>query len=76
MATATVINISVHRTHRTRRKHGKMPILTPKETFVRFRGPPDEGLLGRGQQGVDVGDQLQVKLISTDPRRGYLDFAR
>jgi hypothetical protein len=25
---------------------------------------------------VDVGDQLQVKLLSTDPQRGYLDFAR
>jgi hypothetical protein len=25
---------------------------------------------------VDVGDKLQVKLINTDPRRGYLDFAR
>jgi VacB/RNase II family 3'-5' exoribonuclease len=50
--------------------------VTPKGTFVRVLGPPAEGLLIRGQQGVDVGDQLQVKLISTDPRRGYLDFAR
>ncbi len=50
--------------------------VTPKGTFVRVLGPPAEGLLVRGQQGVDVGDQLQVKLISTDPRRGYLDFAR
>jgi exoribonuclease-2 len=50
--------------------------VTPKGTFVRVLGPPAEGLLVRGQQGVDVGDQLRVKLISTDPRRGYLDFAR
>jgi len=50
--------------------------VTPKGTFVRVLGPPAEGLLVRGQQGVDVGDQLQVKLISTDPQRGYLDFAR
>jgi exoribonuclease-2 len=50
--------------------------VTPKGVFVRVVGPPAEGLLVRGQNGVDVGDQLQVKLISADPRRGYLDFAR
>jgi VacB/RNase II family 3'-5' exoribonuclease len=50
--------------------------VTPKGTFVRVLGPPAEGLLIRGQQGVDVGDQLNVKLVSTDPQRGYIDFAR
>jgi VacB/RNase II family 3'-5' exoribonuclease len=50
--------------------------VTPKGTFVRISGPPAEGLLAHGQQGVDVGDQLQVRLVSTDPRRGYLDFSR
>ena len=50
--------------------------VTPKGVFVRVSGPPAEGLLVRGQQGVDVGDELQVKLVSADPRRGYLDFAR
>jgi exoribonuclease-2 len=50
--------------------------VTPKGTFVRVLDPPAEGLLIRGQQGVDVGDQLRVKLVSTDPRRGYIDFAR
>src|SRR5579864_743896 len=50
--------------------------VTPKGVFVRVSGPPAEGILVRGQQGVDVGDQLQVKLISADPQRGYLDFAR
>lgn len=50
--------------------------VTPKGVFVRISDPPAEGLLARGQQGVDVGDQLQVKLVSTDPQRGYLDFAR
>ena len=49
--------------------------VTPKGVFVRISGPPAEGLLVRGQQGVDVGDQLRVKLVSTDPQRGYLDFA-
>jgi VacB/RNase II family 3'-5' exoribonuclease len=50
--------------------------VTPKGVFVRISDPPAEGLLARGQQGVDVGDQLQVRLVSTDPQRGYLDFAR
>jgi VacB/RNase II family 3'-5' exoribonuclease len=50
--------------------------VTPKGVFVRVSNPPAEGLLVRGQQGVDVGDQLQVKLLSTDPQRGYLDFAK
>ena len=50
--------------------------VTPKGVFVRILGPPAEGLLVRGQQGVDVVDQLQVKLLNTDPRRGYLDFGR
>jgi VacB/RNase II family 3'-5' exoribonuclease len=49
--------------------------VTPKGVFVRVLNPPAEGLLIHGQ-GVDVGDQLQVKLVSVDPRRGYLDFAR
>jgi exoribonuclease-2 len=50
--------------------------VTPKGVFVRVSDPPAEGLLVRGQLGVDVGDQLQVKLVSTDPQCGYLDFAR
>ncbi len=49
--------------------------VTPKGVFVRVANPPAEGILVHGQ-GVDVGDQLQVKLISTDPQRGYLDFSR
>ncbi len=49
--------------------------VTPKGVFVRVLDPPAEGLLIRGQQNVDVGDRLRVELVSTDPRRGYLDFA-
>jgi VacB/RNase II family 3'-5' exoribonuclease len=50
--------------------------VTPKGVFVRVTAPPAEGLLIHGQQGVDVGDKLQVKLVSADPQRGYLDFAK
>ncbi|HLJ25839.1 MAG TPA: RNB domain-containing ribonuclease [Candidatus Angelobacter sp.] len=50
--------------------------VTPKGTFVRVLTPHVEGLLARGQQGVDVGDKLRVKLVSADVRRGYIDFVR
>jgi len=49
---------------------------TPKGTFVRVAQPHVEGLLAQGQQGVDVGDKLRVKLIRVDVQRGYIDFAR
>jgi VacB/RNase II family 3'-5' exoribonuclease len=50
--------------------------VTPHGTFVRVLKPAVEGLLTQGQQGADVGDKLRVKLIRTDPQRGYIDFAR
>jgi exoribonuclease-2 len=50
--------------------------VTPKGTFVRIMQPHVEGLLAHGQEGLDVGDKLRVKLIRTDPQRGYVDFAR
>jgi exoribonuclease-2 len=49
--------------------------VTPKGTFVRVLQPHVEGLLVHGQ-GTDVGDKLRVRLISADPQRGYIDFAR
>ena len=49
--------------------------VTPHGTFVRVVNPHAEGLLVH-PQNVDVGDKLRVKLISTDPHRGYIDFAQ
>lgn len=49
--------------------------VTPKGVFVRVLKPHVEGLLVNAQ-GVDVGDKLRVKLISTDLTRGYIDFKR
>ena len=37
--------------------------------------PHAEGMLVRGAKGLDVGDRVTVKLISTDPERGFIDFA-
>ena len=48
----------------------------PKGTWVRLLQPPVEGKLVEGAEGVDVGDLVRVKLVSTDVERGLLDFAR
>lgn len=44
-------------------------------TFVRALEAHVEGMLVRGGKGLDVGDRVTVKLISTDPERGFIDFA-
>ncbi len=43
-------------------------------TYVRLLSPPAEGRVMRGQQGMDVGERVRVKLLSTDERRGFIDF--
>jgi len=48
----------------------------PKGTWVRLVSPPIEGRLERGFEGLDVGDRVRVRLIDTDPDRGFIDFAR
>ena len=47
-----------------------------KGTWVRIRHPLVEGRLERGYEGLEVGDRVRVKLIHTDPARGFIDFAR
>ncbi len=48
----------------------------PKGTWVRLTRTPVEGRLLHGFEGADVGDRLQVRLVSTDPRRGFIDFEK
>lgn len=47
----------------------------PKGTWIRTRRPRIEGKVVRGFEGLDVGDRVRATLISTDPDRGFIDFA-
>jgi len=50
--------------------------VTPKGTFGRLITPPVDGRIMRGAQGLRVGEKIAVKLLDTDPQRGYIDFGR
>jgi exoribonuclease-2 len=50
--------------------------VTPKGTFARVIAPPVDGRVMRGEQGLHVGEKVRVRLLSTEPERGFIDFAR
>jgi ribosomal protein S1 len=35
-----------------------------------------EGRVVQGERGMDVGDKVRVKLLSTNPERGFIDFVK
>jgi hypothetical protein len=43
--------------------------------FVGALEPHVEGMVVRGGKGLDVGDRVTVKLVGTNPERGFIDFA-
>lgn len=47
-----------------------------KGVYVRVIRPPFEGRVVHGEDGLDVGDKVNVKLIHTDPARAFIDFAK
>jgi exoribonuclease-2 len=47
-----------------------------KGTWARLLTLPVEGRVARGFEGLDVGDQIRVQLMSVDVERGFIDFRR
>jgi exoribonuclease-2 len=47
-----------------------------KGTWVRLLSVPVEGRVVQGFEGVDVGEQVRVQLISVDVEKGYIDFRK
>lgn len=47
-----------------------------KGTWVRIFRPPIEGRLIHGEEGLDVGDRVRVRLVGTNVEKGFIDFAR
>jgi ribonuclease R len=48
---------------------------SPKGTFVRVISSPIEGKVVSGEQGLDVGDRVRVRLSRVDVERGFIDFS-
>jgi exoribonuclease-2 len=48
--------------------------VTDRGTWVRISQPPVEGRLDNGPAGLQVGNRLRAKLVSTDVERGFIDF--
>jgi len=43
-------------------------------TYVRLLSPPVEGRVVHGERGMDVGERVRVKLVATNPNKGFVDF--
>jgi exoribonuclease-2 len=50
--------------------------VTPQGTFARLLKPPVDGRIMRGEHGLRVGEKISVKLLDTNPERGFIDFGR
>jgi exoribonuclease-2 len=48
---------------------------TSAGVFARILRPPIDGRILRGENGVKVGDKIQVRLLSANTENGFIDFA-
>lgn len=82
MATPAVIPISVHKDHRTRRKHGRMTILTPQEMLdllkaARKRSVRDwTMILLAYRHGLRASEVCGLKLADLDLKSGSISIRR
>ncbi len=49
--------------------------VTASGTFARILRPPVDGRIEQGERGLQVGEKVKVRLVSADPRNGFIDFA-
>jgi exoribonuclease-2 len=70
MAAALSLQHSIGHTY-----SGVITGVSDKGVYVRIANPPVEGRVLENGQGLDVGDVAQVKLLHTNPQRGFIDFA-
>jgi hypothetical protein len=56
--------------------HAVVSGTSKKATWLTIDPGSIEGRLVRGRRGLGVGDQTNVVLLSVDPVRGFIDFAR
>src|SRR5688500_14293016 len=54
----------------------KVTGVTPKATWITAEPGHVEGRLVRGHKGLRPGDAVKVVLLTADPVRGFIDFAR
>jgi exoribonuclease-2 len=56
------------------RFHAIVTGASDKGTWVRTLGTPVEGRVVKGFAGLDVGDRVDVRLVSADVEQGFIDF--
>lgn len=50
--------------------------ITSSGTFARILRPPVDGRIVRGEESVEVGEKIKVKLLATNIHNGYIDFEK
>ena len=46
-----------------------------KGTYARILRPPVDGRIVHGERETEVGDKVRVRLLSANPKNGFIDFS-